>query len=478
MKLLIKVIILITIFVSQSYAKDNQNPITFETTHYEQELRKLLSSLNQITGVPAFSVGVVHKGNLVASVSTGYANVDKKILATDQSIFRLASVSKIVGATMLAELVVKGQLDPDEPIGRFFPEVDKKYHKITTRQLLSHSSGMPHYQLKDYDIYDKHYLSAIEALETLKGRSLLSRPGNEYLYSSHGYTLAGAIYEKISGQPLTVSIPKFIKRWTNQQTPIIENIEELIPQTSRLYAFSGSKVSNEEFGEKSYSVFGAGLSATASDLALFGYEVLNNSKSNLAYQQILFSPSLNNDGQVIENSRFQMGFGWRLGKDFLDRKVYHHAGATPGARSILVIYPEYDLSISILSNSSWISRIDKMAFSLASLYIDKAKFKPLTHNTIYQASYGPSKTTGNISCVDDTCFLSKESTEYSQWQNKFNFTGKYISDWPVFSYSSSVGDRLLLVGKTGIRTLMLDGKNFTGHINKDKSYSIMLKPKS
>ena len=147
---------------------------------------------------------------------------------------------------MLAELVVNGQLDPDIPIGHYFRELDTKYHKITTRQLVSHTSGMPHYQIKDYNIYNKHYLSAIEAIETLKGRDLLSKPGDEYSYSTHGYTLAGAIHEKISEQPLSSSIPSFIKRWTKKATPIIENIENLSPLTSKLYAINGGTVDEKD----------------------------------------------------------------------------------------------------------------------------------------------------------------------------------------------------------------------------------------
>ena len=216
MKLLAKIFVLTFLCLPSSYAKDNKTESVNSPIEYEQELTKLLSTLKNVTGVPAFSVAVVHKGELVASVSTGYVDTNKKILAKNQHIFRLASVSKIIGATMLAELVVNGQLDPDIPIGHYFRELDTKYHQITTRQLVSHTSGMPHYQIKDYNIYNKHYLSAIEAIETLKGRDLLSKPGDEYSYSTHGYTLAGAIHEKISEQPLSSSIPSFIKRWTKK----------------------------------------------------------------------------------------------------------------------------------------------------------------------------------------------------------------------------------------------------------------------
>ena len=476
MKLLAKIFVLTFLCLPSSYAKDNKTESVNSPIEYEQELTKLLSTLKNVTGVPAFSVAVVHKGELVASVSTGYVDTNKKILAKNQHIFRLASVSKIIGATMLAELVVNGQLDPDIPIGHYFRELDTKYHQITTRQLVSHTSGMPHYQIKDYNIYNKHYLSAIEAIETLKGRDLLSKPGDEYSYSTHGYTLAGAIHEKISEQPLSSSIPSFIKRWTKKATPIIENIENLSPLTSKLYAINGGTVDEKDYGEKSYSVFGAGLSATASDLAHFGYAVLTRSKSNQAYQQLLFTPTMTKTDKYAGNDKYQVGFGWRIGKDSLGRKVYHHAGATPGARSIIVIYPEQDLSITILSNSSWISGIDKMAFSLAGLYIDKASYKSLAHNMKYEVNYDSSKTTGKIRCASSICFLANEASGYSKWLNKFNSTGKFITDWPIFAYSSENGDRLLMVTKVGIKSLIANGNYYKVSVGKDKTYSVRLSP--
>ena len=200
--------------MSKLAAQTSRETVPETANNYQQQLTSLLTSLNDVTGVPGFSVAIIHKGKLVASVATGFADVANDLPAKPSTTFRLASVSKIVGAVMLAELVVNSRLNPDVGIGQYYPELNSKYHNITLRELLSHTSGMPHYQSKDYDIYNKSYSSATEALETLKGRDLLSRPGYQYHYSTHGYTLAGAIYERITGQPLSVGVIDFVKRWT------------------------------------------------------------------------------------------------------------------------------------------------------------------------------------------------------------------------------------------------------------------------
>lgn len=459
-------------FTQNNNAHTNAHTNAKANSEFEKEINSLLNSLHIITRVPGFSVAVVHRGETVASVATGATDIERNIKTNQQSIFRLASVSKVIGATMLAELVIDGKLNPDLGIGHYLPELDRHYRKITVRQLLSHTSGMPHYQAKDYDIYDKHYDSALDALPTLKGRKLLAEPGSEYHYSTHGYTLAGALYEKVTGELLSAALPNFIERWTGKNSPIIENIQQLTPNSSQLYSYSFGKIKHEPFGEKSYSVFGAGLSSTALDLAHFGYQVLNKAKSTSEYQSLLFSPTLMLDDTLVSTPKYQVGFGWRIGSDMLGRQVYHHAGATPGARSVLVLYPEYDLSISILSNTSWVSSIDNMAYSIAGLYLDAAKPISIEARSKYKATFGESTAIGSIECQALVCLLKDESSSFTKWQNTFNSTSEFINDWPIYAYASSKGNRLLLVTKTGINTLLSDGDSYKLRLGKDKPYSL------
>ncbi|MEP1445738.1 MAG: serine hydrolase domain-containing protein [Paraglaciecola sp.] len=473
MKIRIYILLACIIYMPKSAANNHHETQHQSGQNYERQLTKLLSSMNDVTGVPSFSVAVVHKGKLIASVATGFADKKNKILAEPDTTFRLASVSKIIGATMLAELVVNDRLNPDVGIGRYYPELSEKYHAITVRQLLSHTSGMPHYQIKDYDIYDEHFDTGLDAVKTLKERNLLSRPSTEYHYSTHGYTLAGAIYEKITKQPLSISVENFVTRWTGQATPAIENINELQNSSSRLYELSKSGANEIPRGEKSYSVFGAGLYASAGDLAFFGAQVLNKARAQKPFQQLLFTPTATQDGHPVTSRNFKVGFGWRIATDPHGRKVYHHAGATPGARSILAIYPEQDLSIAFLSNSSWISSIDKLVFALAGLYIDEANIEVIGR-TKYQISNNGKQLDGTTNCKENQCLLTDSITDYSHWLNAFNVGKAPIKQWPVFAYATQKGQRLLMVNKIGITEF--EGKNntFEANTGKDQIYSIQL----
>ena len=105
----------------------------------------LLLSIRENTQVPAYSVAIVRGGQLIAESAVGEIDVVNHIDASPENWFRLASVSKVIGATMLALLVQDGDLDPNRAIGDYLPGLPSQCRNITALQLLSHTSGMPHY---------------------------------------------------------------------------------------------------------------------------------------------------------------------------------------------------------------------------------------------------------------------------------------------------------------------------------------------
>ena len=176
----------------------------------------------------------------------------------------------------------------------------------------------------------------------------------------------------------------------------------------------------------------------------------------------------------VKTTRFDVGFGWRIGKDLQSRPVYHHAGATPGARSVLLLYPEQQLSIAILSNISWVVSIDKLASALASLYLDNAKPLSIKPATKYIAKYGTDTAEGTINCTVKRCVLQNENTQFTRWLNTFNETDKKIADWPIFSYATDKGRRLLMLNKVGITKLIPNQDHFEAHLGKGRTYSLKL----
>ena len=129
------------------------------------------------------------------------ADVESKTACTPATNFRIASVSKQFTATAVMLLVDRGKLSLDDPLTKFFPGFPDYGKKITVKQLLTHTSGLPDYeklippgttlQLDDLDVL--HLL--------MDTKEPLFKRGEKFEYSNSGYTLLGLIVEAVSQKP-------------------------------------------------------------------------------------------------------------------------------------------------------------------------------------------------------------------------------------------------------------------------------------
>ena len=117
-------------------------------------------------------------------------------------------------------LYEQGKLDLDKPITEYVKSWPEKHPPITVRQIASHTSGIRHYKedpdctkspnagdAKYPEFYsNKPYKTIEDALEVFKEDELLSDPGNEFNYTTHGFTLLSAVIESISGEKFTKHI--------------------------------------------------------------------------------------------------------------------------------------------------------------------------------------------------------------------------------------------------------------------------------
>ena len=132
---------------------------------------------------------------------------------------RIASISKPITCFIAAKLYENNKLDFDKSIEFYLPYLpDFKYNdkivKITPRQLVSHTSGIRHYEkkneikgektengsdtgLKEFYIKD-NFKTTKDALQLFINDELLSEPGTKFFYTTHGFTLLSAVLEKAS----------------------------------------------------------------------------------------------------------------------------------------------------------------------------------------------------------------------------------------------------------------------------------------
>ena len=154
---------------------------------------------------PGISIGIVQNGKLVYARGFGAQMLgDPAQPVTPRTLFHMASITKTFVATSVMQLWEEGKVDLDDPITKYVPYFridDTRYVKITVRQMLSHSSGMP--DVEDYEWnmpqYDDGALERyVRSLARMKLK-LLFDPGTSFAYSNMAYEVLGDLIAKVSG---------------------------------------------------------------------------------------------------------------------------------------------------------------------------------------------------------------------------------------------------------------------------------------
>jgi CubicO group peptidase (beta-lactamase class C family) len=132
----------------------------------------------------------------------GFADREAKIPNTIDTKFHLASVGKMFTAVAIAQLVKAGKLSFNDTIAKVLPDYPNKQvaEKVTIRQLLTHSAGFGTFYESPGFVKGKTYRTPTEEMSVYQDEKLIFEPGTRWRYSNAGYSLLGAIVERLSGQ--------------------------------------------------------------------------------------------------------------------------------------------------------------------------------------------------------------------------------------------------------------------------------------
>lgn len=324
--------------------------------------QRLLQALIETNGVPGMGASVWRDGQTVWIGCAGWRDAEARKPVQRDTVFRLASVSKVIAATAAAKLAEEGRLDIDAPVGDALSWLPPAWSQVTVRQLASHTSGAPHYAGNDLDVLGRvRYPTARDAVGIFSGRALLSAPGTAYSYSSWGYTLLGAMIEERSGEHFL----EYVRHHVTDELTIAADGDLPESRASRLYSIENGAARRMPRTDMSYTWPGGGLAATPEAIATFGGRMLENRIVGAERWQAMQQPMRLRNGSVAQERDYEIGFGWRLGRDLDGNRIVHHAGITTGARSMLMLWPGQDTAASVLSNAAWVSAMESTTGMLA-----------------------------------------------------------------------------------------------------------------
>lgn len=337
-------------------------PLQSATTDASVTSQRLLHALLETNGVPGMGAAVWQGGDVAWTGCAGYRDIEAQAPVQRDTVFRLASVSKVIAATAAAKLAEEGRLDLDAPVGETLDWLPPAWRAPTPRQLAAHISGAPHYIDEDVDaLGHTRYAMGRDAVGYFSGRALLSDPGSTYHYSSWGYTVLGTLIEARSGQHFL----DYVSQQVASGLAIDADGEGDSLRESALYVIEEGPARRVTRTDMSYTWAGGGLAATPEALVTFGGRLLEHRIVSAETWQAMLQPTLLTDGTPARERDFEVGLGWRVGRDQDGARITHHAGVTLGARSVLLLWPEQDMAVGVVSNASWVSSIEATAQVLA-----------------------------------------------------------------------------------------------------------------
>ena len=169
-------------------------------------------------GHPAALAAVTKADGSTVGVAVGKGNLETGEAPPLDGEVRIGSISKTFTAVVIMQLVQEGKITLDEPIETYLPGLLKGEgidgNKITVRQLLQHTSGLPEYTdqigLEDPFANRDKYYSARDTLDLALSKPAAFEPGSQFKYTNTNYIVLSLLAEKVTHRPLAEQITQRI----------------------------------------------------------------------------------------------------------------------------------------------------------------------------------------------------------------------------------------------------------------------------
>lgn len=296
------------------------------------------------------AVLVAENGKIIYKDAFGLANREWNIPNRTDTKFMIGSVSKSLTATLMLVQVQKGLISLSKTVADYLPEFKTKpAANLTIKQLLSHTSGIPNYDIiKDFfprisrqnftrDDYVKIYMDSALAFE----------PGSRYAYSSWGYFTLGYIMERVTGKSYSQLMKEDIFDKLRMNNSGSYYHMQIVPGRATGYDYSFGGFSSADFRDQSNTMGTGDLYSSVEDLFKLHIAISNHTLLNNQLTDEMLSPGI---------LPAKYGYGW-FNQNFKytpadSVAANFHLGMTEGFISFILRIPESNSLVVILCNSS------------------------------------------------------------------------------------------------------------------------------
>jgi beta-lactamase class C len=309
--------------------------------------------------VVGLAVGIVENGRITFLSGYGEDLAGSGRPVTPQTVFRWASVSKGVAATMVAKLAEEGKLSLQAPVARYAPSLKLPggmENQATVGDLLSHRLGLYRnaYDNKLEEGGDTRFLR-----QTLAQLNLICAPGTCWSYQNVAYDGSSEIVEKVTGKPYGEAVREYLFDPIGMTSASMTR-QGLVSAPSWARPHNGGRKPLEVLDTYYRVPAAGGVNSNIKDMALWMVAQMGQMPAVLSPQllQTIQAPLVKTPGERRRMRKFLerlgeagYGYGWRS-YDYAGHRIVGHRGGVSGYRSLILFDPARKSGVVALWNSN------------------------------------------------------------------------------------------------------------------------------
>ncbi|WVO15585.1 hypothetical protein L204_103245 [Cryptococcus depauperatus] len=347
----------------------------------------------RIGGTPGLSLRVMHEGSPAYYASYGYRDVEQRLPLTEETVLPICSMTKAVTSAAIGILVEEKKARWDMLVKDALPSFDINdeilQHHMTLADLLCHRSGMSKGNGLIMGTDNNILIGEKDAMRYINSQTRVLPFRGQYAYNDLPYELAGKVIESLSGESLFDFVQRRILAPLGMTRTFLKTPDASLDNVGKCYSTledgTAATITPVRYGDDWFCASSVGMRSCASDLmklykafmACFNDQFATGKTStdglplkqvtHLMSAKVLMDPSSRNEASY--------GFGWArvqlpgkmghiginpasmpggmpiVGKGVAPRLVIFHQGSGLGTLSLVVLLPDTESAIVVLSNA-------------------------------------------------------------------------------------------------------------------------------
>ncbi|MCM2581310.1 beta-lactamase family protein [Bacillus stercoris] len=345
-----------TTYIQIAKGPNNKKEIeSFADPLFEEKMKKY--------NVNGSSFVVVHDGKVVVNKGYGYADKEKKIPVTKDTVFQIASVSKTFTALAVMQQVDKGKLKLDQDVQKYLGGLkipNQTGKPLTLFDMLTYTSGVDFPDLTN--ITGPEYINNNIPMKEFFSKhmpTVIRPPGEAYTYDNVSFALAGLAVENVTSTSFSKYMEKNIFKPLNMKSTSMSFTPDLLERMATHYGPTGDPIPTSGSGLRDTPQ--GGILSTAEDMSK--YMIMQLQKGKFKDKEIVSEKSIDmmHAYQVFDDKTIPVatiGFETPFNEFANGQHVVIKGGSMPGHQSLLILVPEQKTAFFMSYNNDSMMSVD------------------------------------------------------------------------------------------------------------------------